>query len=249
MFSAAFNHKTAMSAARIGCRNMSTKPLRAYPVYTVYGADCYFNLKVILPKFRTRNNVLSTDGFSQYGSLLLEWVPRGSDGEFAGTARWRFSKKCFGQYSLFFSLHTCTGKGIPDKSLRFALSPQETGLLIDQARNETVEFSRTGFPPNVVDKVFRVNPHDAGAVEFQIDYETEGRGGQNPTDRPDLEGIAPLGIVFQRGEYVVIRELMRNSIPSIANWDFMLRMQVEFTIAEASKKSFSDDNSPYEVPF
>ncbi|GAX09888.1 hypothetical protein FisN_11Lh131 [Fistulifera solaris] len=221
MFSVAFNHKTVITAARICSRNMSTKqPLRAYPMYTVYGADCYFNLKVILPKFRTRNNVLSTDGFPQYGSLLLEWVPRGSD-----------------------------GKGTPDRSLRFALSPQEAGLLIDQARNETVEFSRTGFPPNVVDKVFRVSPHEAGAVEFQIDYETEGRGGQSPTDRPDLEGIAPLGIVFQRGEYVVLRELMRNSIPTIANWDFMIKMQVESAITEASKKSFSDDSSPYEVPF
>ncbi|GAX14410.1 hypothetical protein FisN_11Hh131 [Fistulifera solaris] len=220
MFSAAFNHQTVISGTRLCCRNLSTKPLRAYPVYTVYGADCYFNLKVILPKFRTRNNVLSTDGFSQYGSLLLEWVPRGSD-----------------------------GKGIPDKSLRFALAPQEAGLLIDQQRNETVEFSRTGFPPNVVDKVFRVSPHEAGAFQFLIDYENEGRGGQSPSDRPDLEGIAPLGIVLQRGEYVVLRELMRNSIPTIANWDYMLKMQVESAITEASKKSFPDDSSPYEVPF
>lgn len=142
-----------------------------------------------------------------------------------------------------------TGKGIPDRALRFALSPQEAGLIIDQGQNETVEFSRAGFPPNVVDKVFRVTPQEAGAVEFQLDYETEGLGGQSPTDRPDLEGMAPLGIVFQRGEYVVIRELMRNTIPTIANWDFMLRMQVESAVAEASKKSFSGDNSPYEVPF
>ena len=122
--------------------------------------------------------------------------------------------------------------------------------MIDQARNETVEFSRAGFPPNVVDKVFRVTKHEAGAVEFQIDYETEGLGGKSPTDRPDLEGIAPLGIVIQRGEYVVIRELMRNSIPTLTNWDFMLKIHVEASIAEASKKSFSDDHSsPYEVPF
>lgn len=122
-------------------------------------------------------------------------------------------------------------------------------MILDQARNETVEFSRTGFPPNVIDKVFRVTPHESGAFEFRIDYEAEGVGGQSPPDRPGLEGIAPLGIVFQRGEYVVIRELMRNSIPTITNWDFMLKMQVESNIAEASKKSFPDDNSPYEVPF
>jgi hypothetical protein len=247
MLSAAFNHKTAISAARLCCRNLSTKPMRAYPVYTVYGADCYFNLKVILPKFRTRNNVISTDGFSQYGSLLLEWVPRGSDGKFDGLSALFSIASVNSHFNL--ALHTFTGKGIPDKSLRFALAPQEAGLLIDQQRNETVEFSRTGFPPNVVDKVFRVSPHEAGAFQFSIDYETEGRGGQSPSDRPDLEGIAPLGIVFQRGEYVVIRELMKNSIPTIANWDYMLKMQVESAITEASKKSFSDDSSPYEVPF
>lgn len=83
MFSAALNRKATFSAATSFCRFMSTnnnKPMRAYPAYTVYGADCYFNLKVILPKFRTKNNVLYTDGYSQNGSLLLEWVPRGGDG-------------------------------------------------------------------------------------------------------------------------------------------------------------------------
>lgn len=122
-------------------------------------------------------------------------------------------------------------------------------MIIDQTQNETVEFSRTGFPPNVIDKVFRVTPQEAGAFEFRVDYEVEGVGGQSPTDRPDLEGIAPLGIVFQRGEYAVIRELIRSSIPTLANWDFMLKLHVESTIAEASKRSFPDDNSPYEVPF
>lgn len=91
MFSVHLYHKANIYAARNFCRNMSTKPLRAYPVYTVYGPDCYFNLKVILPKFRTKNNVLYTEGFSQNGSLLLEWVPRGSDGEFACTGILRFS--------------------------------------------------------------------------------------------------------------------------------------------------------------
>lgn len=93
MFSSALYHTTAIS--RNFCRNMSTKPMRAYPVYTVYGADCYFNLKVILPKFRTRNNVVSTEGFSQNGSLLLEWVPRGSDGECGRSAVFRLSQNIF----------------------------------------------------------------------------------------------------------------------------------------------------------
>lgn len=100
----------------------------------------------------------------------------------------------------------------------------------------------------MMDKVFRVTPQPAGAVQFRFDYEKEGVGGQCPADRSDLQGIAPLEIVLQRGDYVVVRELIKSSIPTITNWDFMLRMQVESAIAEAVSKR-SDEPAPYNVPF
>lgn len=77
-----------------------------------------------------------------------------------------------------------------DTPIRFALSPEEAGLLIAKIpKLETVEFVRkaqsdsyqfSDISVGSAEKVFRAIPKQDGSVLFAVDYETNGMGGQEP---------------------------------------------------------------------
>jgi hypothetical protein len=55
--------------------------LRTFPQYSVYGETTMFSLKLNLPTFVVRKNVLGVET-NQRGRVLFEWVPREADGKF-----------------------------------------------------------------------------------------------------------------------------------------------------------------------
>ncbi|EEC51772.1 predicted protein [Phaeodactylum tricornutum CCAP 1055/1] len=179
--------------------------VRSYPQYTVFGENCLLSLKILLPSFRiSRNNVLSLDN-SKKGRILLEFVPRLADGT---TAR--------------------------DQHIRFGLSAEEVGLLLDQLPSHEVELSRRSPPPNgelglsasaslssAPAKVLRITPGEGGTTTYCIDHETDGVGGQIPFSGSN-NVAGPLEVTVHLGEHIVMTEIMRSSIPTLVGWTAML---------------------------
>jgi hypothetical protein len=55
--------------------------LRTFPQYTVFGETTMFSLKLNMPTFIVRNNILGVEA-NKRGRVLLEWIPRDADGKF-----------------------------------------------------------------------------------------------------------------------------------------------------------------------
>jgi hypothetical protein len=131
------------------------------------------------------------------------------------------------------------GKGLRESTTRFALTPEEAGLVIAKLPDNEVELSRrsgefstTGTFLSVADqvpaKVLRISPVEGGGVCFRID------GGQSsPTD------VDPLQVVAQRGEFVVLREIMLSSIPQLVGWSRMLEIAIQNRIDESRSNTDS----------
>lgn len=120
-----------------------------------------------------------------------------------------------------------TGKGDRENSIRFALSPEEAGLILDQLPENDVELARSGGPgyEEVPDKVFRIAPLEDGAVSFIIDFEKHGVGGMMP-DSQAGSGPGPLEVCASAGEFVVFRELVKSTIPTLTGWSEMLEIAI-----------------------
>lgn len=173
------------------------------------------NVKTMLPKFRIfGRGVLGAD-FNKPGRLLLEWVPRSAD-----------------------------GKADRDHIIRFGLSPEECGFVLDQLpKSQEVFFLRRipsdkdGYgsgPPSNPDKVLYITPGQGGMVSFKVDFELDGVGGQvsgGLNGQPDL--IGPLEVVVQAGEFQVILSLIQSSLPYLTGWTTSMEVALQHEIAEA----------------
>jgi hypothetical protein len=144
--------------------------LNANPSYQIYGENTAFTMKCIMPGFRIVGNRTVIMETSKKGRLLLEFTPR--------------------------QAHD-TSKFAWDRSLKFALSAEEIGTLVARLSTlQPVEFARQtaqnsnaqyGFHGTNDDKgmgslqkVFRAIPNSDGSIQFSVDYELDGRGGQDP---------------------------------------------------------------------
>jgi hypothetical protein len=137
-----------------------------------------------------------------------------------------------------------------DSQLRFGLSPEEVGLILDQLPNHPVELARR-VPPggengggsiggvmseDTPDKVLRITPGAGGSVSFRIDYEKDGVGGQSPAYGED-HASGPLEVTAQLGEVQVVREIIRSSIPALVGWTTMLEVAMRKSIDDARNSS------------
>jgi hypothetical protein len=87
-------------------------------------------------------------------------------------------------------LSSISGRFSWDTPIRFALSPEEAGLLIAKIpKLQTSEFVRkassessqfSDIAMESAEKVFRAIPKEDGSVLFTVDFETNGMGGQEP---------------------------------------------------------------------
>jgi len=142
----------------------------------------------------------------------------------------------------YFRSHLCThqliGKPERELSIRFALSPEECGLLVDQLpKNQPVEFLRWipsyddndshKKPPN---KLLVVTPGQAGMASFKVDFEKDGVGAQ-PYGPGGATG--PLEVILQAGELQVVLSLMKDSIPYLLGWNVSMDIAQNRAIATA----------------
>jgi hypothetical protein len=86
------------------------------------------------------------------------------------------------------------------------------------------------------EKILRITPGEGGQFTFKVDFEKDHVGGQSVGG---AEPMGPLEVIVQLGEYVVIRELMKASIPSLIGWDVQtnLAMQSAMNLAIQSTSS------------
>lgn len=201
------------------CRKFSTYPngVTAYPQYTVYGETCLFAMKPMMPVYRVSNYQgryphLAFESQSKRGRIIFEWVPRDPDGS---TAR--------------------------DRSIRFALSPEEIGFVLDQLpkQNQVVLMRRprpTEEPgaKEAPHKVLHVTPGQGGMVSFKVDFEIDGVGGQE-TSSPEISG--PLEVVVQAGEFQVIMSLMQHSLPLLTGWSTMMEVALQNSLARTFQEA------------
>jgi hypothetical protein len=102
----------------------------------------------------------------------------------------------------FLSIDVPTiGKFAWDRPIRFALSAEEAGLVMArldkgekvevnrQTRAENSQYSDVAVGDGALQKVFRATPHPDGCVQFIIDYELNGQGGQAPPTNNEAVSI------------------------------------------------------------
>mmetsp|Transcript_25484 Transcript_25484/g.59793 ORF Transcript_25484/g.59793 Transcript_25484/m.59793 type:complete len:205 (-) Transcript_25484:153-767(-) len=171
-------------------------------------------MKLLTPKFEITRNTLTLPPRSR-GRLLLEWTPRDNEGRIIQDQEAKMS---------------------------FALSAEEAGLVLDQLPENPVEIRRApqqnpmltqdpdavdaNQPPQQIDKVCRITPKEAGLVEFKCDFELDGVGAQRPA-YGDKSAQGPMAVSVQAGEFQVMREIMRTSLPILVGWQTMVGLSLE----------------------
>ena len=156
------NLPTSPSRRNLSTFEESSKSMRAFPQYSVFGEEAMLAMKVMPPQFRVvKNQILAMDA-TRKGRILLEFLPRGPDGKVMWT-----------------------------DVIRFGLAPEEVGLLVNQLPHYKVEFSRiqtqvggdeaygAAVSSDLPEKVLTVAPGELGAVNFTIDFVRDGVGGQS----------------------------------------------------------------------
>jgi hypothetical protein len=109
---------------------------------------------------------------------------------------------------------------------------------------------------DVPDKVLRITPGEGGSVSFLVDHELNGVSVAPPqqpvSSSPDNvvysatssstpKPTGPLVVVTQLGEFQVIRELLRSSIPVLVGWNTM----VEIAMQRSLESMHSNNNNVY----
>jgi len=145
-----------------------------------------------------------------------------------------------------------------DRQVRFGLSPEEVGLLLDQLPQHEVEIVRRIYNSNIsstttsaadndglmssvdggvgvgsgdnLEKVMRIVPGDGGVVSFKVDGAGTG----------DYDGNQLLEVDVQLGEFQVMREIMRSSLPALVGWstqlDIAMRRSVDDVVQQQQQQ-------------
>jgi len=221
-----------------GQNNNNNLIMMGNPAYTIFGEDCAFSVKAILPEFRsTKPNgegMIVVDS-SKRGRLLFEWTPLNTN----TTTTTSSSSSSFKKYRW-------------DSTTRFALSAEEAGSILARLDrgDESIEFTRrmgnnnnndynnNSFQNTTgknLDKLFCVKPieieiENSGGVKkndgisLLVDYidSDSGRLGQIPHPPSDHDGMrGPFEIQLMIGEFYVLRSIIEHSIPKLIGWSTM----------------------------
>lgn len=137
------------------------------------------------------------------------------------------------------------GKTNRDNIIRFALSPEECGLVLDQIpKNQEVVLLRrlsSEMGESLPDKVLYITPGQGGMVSFKADFEMNGVGGQQAGGGQSPEVVGPVEVVCQAGEVQVILSLIQHSIPHLVGWstqmDIAMQDAVNYVVRQSSQNS------------
>jgi hypothetical protein len=148
---------------------------------------------------------------------------------------------------IFIVIYRSFGIGGFDREaqIRFGLSPEEVGFILNQLPENEVEFVRRlpADQPGMTtadmpEKILRITPGEGGQFAFKIDYEKDNVGGQLVGG--STEPLGPLEVVAQLGEFVVMRHLMEQSLPSLIGWD----VQTNFAMQNAMNLALQASGTP-----
>lgn len=191
----------------------SASDFPVYPAYRVYAENVAFIIKAIPPEVKVVGRSQANE-ISEKGRLLLEFVGRqGPGGKFEWT-----------------------------RPLRFALSPEEAGLVLArlkgglpielnrQTRSDDDQYGVMG-----LQKVLRVMPASDGSVQMICDFEVDGIGGQTPPS--SKEGQGPFELSLMVGESQVLQSILEYSIPRLIGWAPMLDQAIQQSFQAAKPPS------------
>lgn len=141
-----------------------------------------------------------------------------------------------------------------ENQLRFGLSPEEAGLILDQIPQFPVSLSRrtssgdyggaiSSETDDIPSKVLHVTPGAGGVVSFKIDFELNGVGGQTPVGN-STDAAGPLEVTAQLGEVQVMREIMRTSMPVLVGWTTMMEIALQRSCDTACSEAGNYPNNP-----
>jgi Whirly transcription factor len=168
------------------------------------------------------------------GRLLLEWNPRAADGTV-----------------------------IREKQVRFGLSPEEVGLVLDQLPEHQVELTRLPprssndfsavSQPSGATKVLTLTPQGGGVIAFKMQLD-DNDGSYVPHSTGG--NARAMEVAVQLGEYQVMRHLMLSSIPVLVGWQQQVEIALQRSIDSARRgqgqghhPSSNYSSSMNDVPF
>jgi Whirly transcription factor len=161
------------------------------------------------------------------GRLLLEWSPRAADGSV-----------------------------IRERQVRFGLSPEEVGLVLDQLPEHQVELTRQP-PRNSNDfsavsqplgatKVLTLTPQGGGVVVFKMQLDDDDSSfAQNVTGG----NARAMEVSVQLGEYQVMRHLMLSSIPVLVGWQQQVEIALQRSVDGAKRGQGHPSSNYNDIPF
>jgi hypothetical protein len=141
----------------------------------------------------------------------------------------------------FFFFVGFAGKTSRDGAIRFALSPEECGLVLDQIpKNQPVVLLRRlplspeyDVGQELPDKVLHIVPGQGGMVSFKVDFELHGVGGQAAGGNQSPDVVGPLEVVCQAGEMQVMLSLIQTTLPHLVGWTTQLDVAIQSAVGYA----------------
>jgi hypothetical protein len=172
---------------RLFSSNDSTK--NAAPSYQVYGETAALTLRMIPPTFKQYGkSTVVVDG-NKKGRLMLEFTPRKTGIESSTYSMIYYSlpiSQCQTKNEVMISCdsHAFIVPSIPgryawDRSIKFAITAEETGMLLAKLHTlDGIDLYRQQ-AANSTHKVLRVQEFPDGSALFLVDYYLDGVGGQD----------------------------------------------------------------------
>jgi len=124
--------------------------------------------------------------------------------------------------------------------------------MLDQLPDHQVELIRRAPPteygmsaPTLPDKVLRITPMDGGMVCFAVEHEYNDA---TPTETTEPKHD-PLDVTVQLGEFQVITEIMRTSIPQLVGWTTMTEIAMQRNLNDVLQGRDSRGDAGGGLPF
>ena len=192
---------------------------RAFADYRVYGEECALSMQPWMPTYREAGQYGGGLSLQQAGNIRLGFTPRNP-----GTGKYQWND-----------------------SVHFRMTVEEIGFILSQVPNSyQVEICRKGYydydndnndnddedmdrykgiiQTDVPDKVLTITPQAGSSVLFKADMVLNGNGGQSS---PPSSIQYPLIVHVQAGEFEVMKELLRFSIPHLTGWNVMMNISTD----------------------
>jgi len=196
---------------------------RAFPQYCVNGESALLCFKPIMPEFKPAGK----DGIAlqNTGRMLLAFTPITP-----------------GRHGFLW-----------DEQIFFGLSVEEIGMLISHVPHQPLKLSRNlgkdwnnetvtndGKYDSVSTnesgrKVLSVTPGEY-AINFSIDYLEDGMNAQAQIETEKGASFVPMEVAMKAGEWEVTKSILKESIPYLLGWNYMMDIATTTAVNDATKK-------------